>query len=146
VQCVSNIWNRRRIQRCQFATNVGPSPNYYTTLNRYNDTSWRNSATTAESNGNKIFISSRWKYCNIGVIHDNSSHDRLTAAETIDWLWPPYVIANAIIFLPCGFFYLSIYLSIYHLSSIYSFSSPNLSGRRVDVYHTSTHGVTLVRI
>jgi len=28
------------------------------------------------------------------------------------------------------------------------FSSPNLSGRRLDVYHrpTSTHGVTLVRI
>jgi len=25
------------------------------------------------------------------------------------------------------------------------FSSPNLSGRRVDVYHTSTHGVALVR-
>ena len=27
-----------------------------------------------------------------------------------------------------------------------SFSSPNLSGRRLDVYHTSTHGVALVRI
>jgi len=26
------------------------------------------------------------------------------------------------------------------------FSSPNLSGRRVDVYRTSTHGVALVRI
>jgi len=26
------------------------------------------------------------------------------------------------------------------------FSSPNLSGRRVDVYHTSTHAVALVRI
>ena len=31
------------------------------------------------------------------------------------------------------------------LSSIF-FSSPNLSGRRLDVYHTSTHGVALVRI
>jgi len=30
------------------------------------------------------------------------------------------------------------------LSSI--FSSPNLSCRSVDVYHTSTHGVALVRI
>jgi len=29
--------------------------------------------------------------------------------------------------------------------SIY-FSSPNLSRRRLDVYHTSTHGVALVRI
>jgi len=40
--------------------------------------------------------------------------------------------------LPCGFYLLSIYLSF--------FSSPNLSGRRLDVYHTSTHGVALVRI
>ena len=31
------------------------------------------------------------------------------------------------------------------LSSIF-FSSPNLSGRRLDVYHTLTHGVALVRI
>ena len=31
-------------------------------------------------------------------------------------------------------------------SSIFLFSSPNLSGRRVTVYHTSTHGVALVRI
>jgi len=28
----------------------------------------------------------------------------------------------------------------------YLFSSPNLSRRRLDVYHTSTHGVALVRI
>jgi len=31
-------------------------------------------------------------------------------------------------------------------SSFYLFSSPNLSGHRFDVYHTSTHGVALVRI
>jgi len=31
-------------------------------------------------------------------------------------------------------------------SSFFFFSSPNLSGRGVDVYHTSTHGVALVRI
>jgi len=34
------------------------------------------------------------------------------------------------------------FLSIYLLL----FSSPNLSGHRLDVYHTSTHGVALVRI
>jgi len=51
------------------------------------------------------------------------------------WLWQPYGIGQAIIFLPCYF----------HLSSIF-FSSPNLSGQRLDVYHTSTHGVALVRI
>jgi len=44
---------------------------------------------------------------------------------------------QAIIFLPCVFF---------PSSSILLFSSPNLSGRRLDVYHTSTHGVALVRI
>jgi len=54
-------------------------------------------------------------------------------------LWPPYVIGQAIIFLPCGFFYLS-YI-FYFL-----FSSHNLSGRRLDLYHTSTHGVAIVRI
>jgi len=31
-------------------------------------------------------------------------------------------------------------------SSSFFFSSPNLSGRRLDVYHTLTHGVALVRI
>jgi len=50
-------------------------------------------------------------------------------------LWSPYVIGQTVIFLPCGFF----------LSSSF-FSSPNLSGRRLDVYHTSTHGMALVQI
>ena len=36
---------------------------------------------------------------------------------------------------------ISIYLSIF-----FFFSSPNLSGSRLDVYHTLTHGVALVRI
>ena len=49
-------------------------------------------------------------------------------------LWPPYVIGQAIILLPCDF-----YLSFF-------FSSPNLSGRILDVYHTSAHSVALVRI
>ena len=49
-------------------------------------------------------------------------------------LWLPCVADADIIFLPCGFF-----LSFF-------FSSPNVSGHRLDVYHTSTHGVALVRI
>jgi len=55
-------------------------------------------------------------------------------------LWTPYAIAQTIIFLPCGFFFL--------LSSSFflSFSSPILSRLRFDVYHTSTHDVALVRI
>jgi len=44
---------------------------------------------------------------------------------------------QAIIFLPCGFFYLLL---------IVFFSSPNLSGRRLDVYHTSMHGVAAVAL
>ena len=48
----------------------------------------------------------------------------------VSLLWSPY--GRTIIFLPCDFYLLL-------------FSSPNLSGRRLDVYHTATHGVTLVQ-
>ena len=51
-------------------------------------------------------------------------------------LWPPYVIGGPLYFCPVvSIFYL--------LLSIFLFSSPNLSGRRLDVYHTSIHGVAL---
>jgi len=63
-----------------------------------------------------------------------SAADKAIFAEN-EFLWSPYVIGQTIIFLPCDFY----------LSSFF-FSSPNLSGRRLDVYHTSTHGVALVRI
>jgi len=46
------------------------------------------------------------------------------------FLWSPYVIGHTIIFLPCGFFLLSSFF----------FSSPNLNGRRLDVYHTTWRG------
>ena len=46
---------------------------------------------------------------------------------------------GAIIFLPCAFFLSSIYLLSF-------FSSPNLRGQSLDVYHTSTHGAAVVRI
>ena len=39
-----------------------------------------------------------------------------------------------------------IFLHVVSYFSFLLFSSPNLSGRRLDVYHTSTHGVALVRI
>jgi len=55
----------------------------------------------------------------------------------LTFLWPPYVIGGHYIFCPVGFFLSSIYLL---------FFSPNLSRRRLDVYHTLTHGVALVRI
>jgi len=56
-------------------------------------------------------------------------------------LWSPYVIGQTIIFSSCSFFFL---LSSFFFLSF--FSSPNLSGRRLDVYHTLAHGVALVRI
>ena len=50
----------------------------------------------------------------------------------------PYRIGQAIIFLPV--------VSSICRSISFFFSSPNLSWRRLDVYHTFTHGVALVRI
>jgi len=38
------------------------------------------------------------------------------------------------------------YIFILFLLSSFFISSPNLSGQRLDVYHTSTHDVSLVRI
>jgi len=55
-------------------------------------------------------------------------------------LWPPCVIGGPLYFCPVVSFFLPSFL----LSSF--FSSPNLSGHRLDVYHTSPHGVALVRI
>jgi len=46
----------------------------------------------------------------------------------LHFLWPPN--RAAIIFCRCGFFFL--------------FSSPFVSGRRLDIYHTSRHDVALV--
>jgi len=36
--------------------------------------------------------------------------------------------------------------ALWFLSIFFFYSLPNLSGRRLDAYHTSTHGVALVRI
>ena len=61
------------------------------------------------------------------------SHTSTVVRKPACLLWPPCVAGADIIFLPCSFF-----LSF--------FSSPNLSGRRLDVYHTLTYGVAVVRI
>jgi len=65
---------------------------------------------------------------NVGGNHGIKFSDcTLKVVVRVHSLWPPCVADANIIFLPCGFFLLS-------------FSLPNLSGRRLDVYHTSTHG------
>jgi len=70
------------------------------------------------------------------------------------------VIGQTIIFLPCDFYLLSFFMvALWNradhyifilwfllLSFFLLFSSPNLRRRRVDVCHTCTHGVALVRI
>jgi len=43
----------------------------------------------------------------------------------------------------CGHYIFALWFLSFFLS-FYLFSSPNLSGHRLDVYHTSTHGVALV--
>jgi len=84
---------------------------------------------------------------------------RVFSLLSFAWLWSPYEIGQTITFLLCGFFYLSlwspyvieqtiIFLSCFFLSSFFLLFFPrlNLSGRRLDVYHTSVHGVALVQI
>ena len=54
------------------------------------------------------------------------------------YIWPPCVADADIIFCPTATVY-SFFLS-------FLLSSPTLSRRRLDIYHTSTHGVALVGI
>ena len=51
-----------------------------------------------------------------------------------------------ILFLSSFFFLLSSFFFFLLLSSFFFFSSPNLSGRKLNVYHTLAHDVALVRI
>jgi len=60
------------------------------------------------------------------------SGNTITSLLLLSFLWSPYGIRRPYIFSRCGFV----------LSSFSS--SPNLSRRRLDVCHTSTHGVALV--
>jgi len=65
-----------------------------------------------------IYLLASWKWT------------RVITCLKFTYLWPPYVIGQAIYIFTLWFFLL--------------FSSPNLSGRILDVYHTSTRGVALV--
>jgi len=99
-----------------------------------------------------ISIVSRWSFCTkAGLLYTwlylwfpKITHVAYIMSLYIytyyDYLWPPYEIGGPLYFCPVVTIFLSIYLSIFFISS------PNLSGRRLNVYHTSTHGVALVRI
>jgi len=109
---------------------------------------WRVWGTPANFNGFHVFVALLHGTLVVGVTKLCSVEQRappifgkatitLGTAPHFLSLWPPYVMGQAIIFLPCGF---------YLLSSSSFFSSPNLSGPRLDLYHTFTHGVALVRM
>jgi len=104
----------------------------------------------SKSNGNgKIYICDRL-LTDVNVITGVTVHkffmDKMLIFAVLQWWLLRLRETNSIFMvalcnradryiLPCGFYLLSSF-----------FSSPNLSGRRLDVYHTSTHGVALVRI
>jgi len=76
-----------------------------------------------------------WSHCGIG----QSIYIFMLSFVLFPSLWSPYGIGQTIIFSSCFFFFL-----LLSSSSSSFFSSPNLSSRRLDVYHTSAHGVVLV--
>jgi len=100
----------------------------------YNIHMYTNIFTAANSNGQAILFSSCSRYLLLLMValYNRADH-YIFALWFLSSLWSPYVIGRPYIFSSCDF-----YLSF--------FSSPNFSGRRLDVYHTSTHGVALVRI
>jgi len=79
----------------------------------------------------------RQKGYDVFVFHLTSTYGKYYFV-TWPFLWSPYVIGQTIIFSCCGLFFFFFFLSF--------FSSPNLSRRRLDVCHTSTHVVALVQI
>jgi len=81
-----------------------------------------------------------WIQCGFILFHELNKHQTSTVASVI----MAAVCNRAGHYIFALWFLSSIYLSIY--LSIFFFSLPNLSGRRLDVYHTLTHGVALVRI
>jgi len=66
------------------------------------------------------------------------------AAEIVSLVWAPQLIIMAALCNRADHYIFCPVISIF--LSIFFYSSPNLSGRRLDVYHTSTHGLALVRI
>jgi len=81
----------------------------------------------------QFFIGDRFFKDMIAVpskLHINSLH----RFDATNCLWPRCVADEDIIFLPCSLFFFFLSFS----------SSTNPSRQRLDVYHTSTHGVALV--
>jgi len=88
-----------------------------------------------------------WQFCDfeeVAKVHHSQQPLRLVMVAL-------YNIGQTIIFSCCGLFMVALCnretIYIFMLWFVLSFfSSSNLSRRRLDVCHTSTHGVALVRI
>ena len=74
----------------------------------------------------------RLNYCNTDYL-SRTAEGIFIQIQLCQLLWPPCVADADIIFSSCGTFLSS--------SSFFFFFLPNPSGRRLDVYHTSTHRV-----
>ena len=82
----------------------------------------------------------------IGASRGNNKHKRMRLFYDIQWKrirGIPFIMA-ALCNRAGHYIFALWFLSFF--PSFFLFFSPNLSGRRLDVYHTSTHGVALVRI
>ena len=84
------------------------------------------------------------------ILGSVESYCRIAIGGRVSSLWSSYRLDKklfmAALWNRAGhYIFMLWFLSIFFYISIF-FSSPNLSGRRLDVYHTSTHAVALVRI
>ena len=85
---------------------------------------------------------SRWALAHILVVYCIISNNRLHLTGSVFWLFLHLLIMVALCNRADHYIF-----ALWFLSSFFFFlSSPNLSRRELDVYHTSTHGVVLVRI
>ena len=98
-----------------------------------------------------------WLHSEHGTIYGRLLQRRCRrhdANSRLSCLWPPCVADANILFCSCSFFFMAALRSrcghysfvLWFLLSSSSFSWPNLGCHRLDVYHTSRHDVTLVRI
>ena len=91
-----------------------------------------------------ILISARWSATSFSFLTGQVSLLRNTLLRTQLLHSLPFPIM-AVLHSSCGHYIFTLWFLLFLLTSIF-FSSPILSRCRLDVYHTSTHGVALVRI
>ena len=95
-----------------------------------------------------VFWSSWQNNVHIGtkfILHNaHESYAQLLIIHFAPWsCWVTYVIMVALFNRADHYIFALWFLSVFFF---FFYSSPNLSGRRLDVYHTSTHGVALVHV